>query len=206
MKKAQVTYSSSKIIMMAAAILIAALLLIAVMGPATSEANKKGDGNHQDSTCEDGACDEGGECDDGSCSEGGTCSGECGIPIQWTDGNSGTLRYAVIMESDTKHHWEMPDEIYTINITVELANPEMEVEFAIGTGTCPHSGEAVSTTCGKGSIHIRYVSETPLATGEWFAHLAPESVDMTDYVITGELCNEPCGESGTSSGGCGGCP
>jgi len=106
------------------------------------------------------------------------------IPLD--EGQTGSLDVPLVglmfVDTDVKHHWDMPQNISGIRVNLTCSDPSWDVELAIGTGDCPHSGMAMNTTNGpSGELSIEYwvTGDDSLQTGQWFCHIA--SNDMTSH-------------------------
>ena len=116
----------------------------------------------------------------GATGSGATSGGN--VSVQCDEGNSGTLQVPLVgarlVNSDQKHHWDMPSNITTVVATLTWQDTSWELEFSIGTGDCPDNGVAKASTSGSGgSLTIEY-GEEQLEEGQWFAHVrcpSPES-------------------------------
>ena len=102
--------------------------------------------------------------------------GADGINIDCKEGNSGTIQVPYIglqfLDTDQKHHWDMEADTKKVVARLEWSDPSWELEFSIGTGECPDSGQAKESGSGdNGTIILKYSDEEGLAEGQWFAHI-----------------------------------
>ncbi|MBU3901984.1 MAG: PKD domain-containing protein [Candidatus Thermoplasmatota archaeon] len=133
--------------------------------------------------------------------EGGTGKDTCQIEVKGTSietkqGNTGEIRIIPGADNDKKHHWDMPGDVTRVVATLSWDEEDWNLEYSVGTGECPHNGEAmVSDTSSDGYIIIQYYSaEGFLQEEQWFAHIKTMNEDehgVTDtcsYEITVTLC------------------
>lgn len=103
------------------------------------------------------------------------------IPLD--EGQTGSLDVPLvglrIVDTDVKHHWEMPQNISGVRVNLTCTDSSWDVELTIGTGDCPHSGIAMNTTNGpSGDLSIEYwaMGEESLQTEQWFCHIAVNDI------------------------------
>ena len=126
-------------------------------------------------------------------------------PAQMIDGSSGTISIpmvgASVLETDVKHHWEMPEGIVKLGTTLTWSSG-WELEYSTGTGECPHSGEMLAVdTSSSGSITIVYEADEgdTLVTGTWFVHAAVPDInahrgESMDYTMEVTIFSLPATE------------
>jgi hypothetical protein len=156
---------------------------------------------------------------DGDCG-GGVCTGGEATSVKCDEGNQGTIEIPYlginVIDTDTKHHWQMPTNQTIVIAVLNWNNPAFNMQFDIGTGTCPHSGETMATESGNtGQLVVRYDDlELGLDETQWFAHTKTINIDE----LRGETCEytlqimlfdcSMCADNFIpveGSGGCGGC-
>ncbi len=198
--------------------IIAVFVLIAMSAtyamPNTAEAERAGD--HE---C-DGTGDCTGDCTDGVCDGTcGDCTGEDAISVQCDESNQGSIEIPYVginfVETDTKHHWQMPTNQTIIIAVLNWGDPSFNMQFDIGTGECPHSGETKATESGAtGQLVVRFDDEVGLDETQWFAHVKCLSLDehrgsSCEYTMQIMLFDcSMCADNFVAiegSGGCGGC-
>ncbi|MDG6219867.1 MAG: hypothetical protein QCI38_00275 [Candidatus Thermoplasmatota archaeon] len=138
-------------------------------------------------------------------------------PMAFTDGNSGTINIplvgASVMETDVKHHFDMPEGMTKVEVTFTW-DPAWELTLDIGLGNCPHSGTLLETyTCSSGTHTLVFEDVEGLETGQWFAHIKVTDVnahrgESCTYSMSAVCCSctDACGDcdsdGSTSSGHC----
>lgn len=91
-------------------------------------------------------------------------SGELKIPMTYTPN----------AEVDVKAPWTMPANQHKIIALNVWQGNDWDIEYAIGTGICPHSGESLASAQNmSGMIEVSYENSEPLDAVDWFAHIKP---------------------------------
>lgn len=100
-------------------------------------------------------------------------------PVALEEGQTGTLSLPFIgvnlVETDVKHHWDMPENVTGVVVNVSWMESGWDVELSTGTGDCPHSGMSMAEETGSsGQISVEYSApgNQTLETGQWFCHIA----------------------------------
>jgi len=130
---------------------------------------------------------------------------ETGTPVSLTEGNTGSISIPLVgiqvLDTDEKHHWDMPPETVKVKATLTWEDTSWELDFAIGTGECPHSGTTLASAAdSSGSITLEYEADgEALEEGQWFAHVAAPDADShrgesVSYSIDVELFPAEGGE------------
>ena len=176
-------------------------------GDCTGDCDSCGD------SCTDGACT---DCTDGGCTD---CTGEDAISIQCDEGNQGSVDVPYVginfVDTDTKHHWDMTGEELVVIAVLNWDDQSFNLQFDIGTGECPHSGETkVADSGSSGQLMLRYDDELGLDEMQWFAHvkcLNPEENRGSSCCYTMQIVLFDCPDCADAfvpiegCGGCGGC-
>jgi len=82
------------------------------------------------------------------------------------------------LETDVKHHFDMPVNITRVVVNVSWTGSDWDLILSTGTGDCPHSGVELNSTQGSGkflSVEYSTSNEEGLSTDQWFCHLALEN-------------------------------
>ncbi len=130
-----------------------------------------------------------------------------GVPLD--EGEVGTMSIPLIgvnfVDTDVKHHWNMPSNVTGVMVNVSWTGDPWDVEFSIGIGDCPHSGTAVNSTSGSNdqlSIQYWVSGEDTLDETQWFCHLGLENPashrgESIDYLFEVYLFtyDEDCGDA-----------
>ncbi len=130
-----------------------------------------------------------------------------GVPLD--EGETGTMSVPLIgvnfVDTDVKHHWNMPVNITGVMVNVSWTGDPWDVELSIGIGDCPHEGTAVNSTSGSDNqLSIQYWAggEDTLDETQWFCHLGLEDPsshrgETIDYLFEVYLFSydEDCGDA-----------
>jgi hypothetical protein len=128
--------------------------------------------------------DDGGEKDSGG--GGGDASGDAcaggNTSVTCDEGNEGVLSIPLIgaqfLETHAKHHWNMPSNQSKVVAVLEWSDTSWDLEFAVGIGDCPDSGEAKASVTGStGLLEVEFVSDEDLSQEQWFIHVACNNLD-----------------------------
>jgi len=120
-------------------------------------------------------------------------------PVALDEGQTGSLSVPFVglnfVDTDVKHHWDMPENITGIMVNVSWQSSGWDVELATGTGECPHSGMSKadeSGTTGMISIEYNAPENQTLEIGQWFCHITVNDLtshrgDSLNYVFEVKL-------------------
>jgi hypothetical protein len=104
-------------------------------------------------------------------------------PVALTEGQTGTLSVPFVginfLDTDVKHHWDMPENVTGIIVNVSWQGSGWNIELATGTGECPHQGMKYADVTGSsGELSIEYhaADNQTLEIGQWFCHLAVQDI------------------------------
>jgi hypothetical protein len=99
-------------------------------------------------------------------------------PIGLDEGQTGDMSIPLIgvnfVDTDVKHHWDMPQNVTGVRVNVSWSGASWDVELAIGTGDCPHSGMQLNSSTGGGgqlSTEFWVHKDDSLDMTQWFCHL-----------------------------------
>ena len=111
-----------------------------------------------------------------------------GSEATFTDGTGADIavpKDSPYVDQHLKHHWTMGAGITRVIGVLYWDDQALELELAIGMGTCPHSGTKAADVKGKtGAIGVEYGTGQALTEGKWFAHV--DLVNKTDDAVKGK--------------------
>lgn len=98
-----------------------------------------------------------------------------GTMASWKNGHSGTIIVPKTgyVDQHLKYHWDMPDGVKQVIGVLSWDKPGYELELALGTGTCPHSGTTAVKQTAKVSPAVATFGDgkQALTKVQWFAHV-----------------------------------
>lgn len=107
-----------------------------------------------------------------------------GQEVTFDEGGEQTMNIIAGYDNHVKIHWTMPADIKKVIGVVSWDNPEFDnMEGAVGTGWCPHSGtKAADATATTSPVVVEYSDPNgaKLAQVQWFLHAG--AVDETPLV------------------------
>lgn len=111
-----------------------------------------------------------------------------GAKATWIAGNSGTMTVQPQpADNHLKYHWNMPDSVKQVITVLSWKDPKFKMELAIGTGTCPHSGQQAASSKGDATPIMTTFGDgkSALSTCQWFAHGGATN----ETEVVGQSCN-----------------
>ena len=90
----------------------------------------------------------------------------------------------IVGDLHLKYHWNMPLNVTKIlTVAVVTSGDDWSTTYAVGEGTCPHSGTEHKSHFSNRGVNIVELSASQLGadtfpTGTWFAHIAQENLDQ----------------------------